>query len=184
MVTIIFKSKCNSFFKKNLDRIDYNKLSSNPNPNAIKLLQKQNTREIKITPEQLNDVDYRYKINWEYLSANPNAIQLLKKNQDKINWTRLSSNSNPNAIQLLQKKENMHKIDWSALSSNPNAIHLLEQNPHKIYWEFLSANPNAIDLLKDRIEYENNLFPEEYKSLKYKINWSALSANPSIFKVK
>ena len=30
------------------------------------------------------------KINWEYLSFNPNAIELLKKNKDKINWNYLS----------------------------------------------------------------------------------------------
>jgi len=26
------------------------------------------------------------KINWESLSSNPNAIPLLEKNPDKINW--------------------------------------------------------------------------------------------------
>jgi hypothetical protein len=39
----------------------------------------------------------------ELLSGNPNAIHLLEKNQDKI--------------------------DWRVLSRNPNAIHLLEKNP-------------------------------------------------------
>ena len=42
------------------------------------------------------------KINWNYLSKNPNAIELLKKNQNKINWSMLSKN--PNAIELLKKK--------------------------------------------------------------------------------
>jgi hypothetical protein len=39
------------------------------------------------------------KINWTYLSGNPNAIELLKDNQTKINWTLLSIN--PSAIELL-----------------------------------------------------------------------------------
>ena len=39
------------------------------------------------------------KLNWGKLSCNPNAIELLKKNQDKIVWHELSSNSN--AIELL-----------------------------------------------------------------------------------
>ena len=26
------------------------------------------------------------KINWSYLSRNPNAIHILEKNMDKINW--------------------------------------------------------------------------------------------------
>ena len=28
----------------------------------------------------------RDKINWDELSSNPNAILMLEKNQDKINW--------------------------------------------------------------------------------------------------
>ena len=50
------------------------------------------------------------------LSQNPNAIHLLEKNIDKINWTYLSYN--PNAIHLLEK--NIDKINWSRLSNNPN----------------------------------------------------------------
>ena len=37
------------------------------------------------------DID---KLNWNYLSINPNAIQLLKENQDKIHWNNLSKNIN------------------------------------------------------------------------------------------
>ena len=56
------------------------------------------------------------KINWLNLSANPNAIELLKKNKDKINWYYLSLN--PNAIEIL--KENQDKINWFNFSRNPN----------------------------------------------------------------
>jgi hypothetical protein len=51
-----------------------------------------------------------------FLSENPNAIELLKENQDKIDWERLSGN--PNAINIL--KENQNKIDCYNFSSNPN----------------------------------------------------------------
>ena len=47
---------------------------------------------------------------------------------NKINWNNLSLN--PNAIQILE--QNVDKINWKYLSSNPNAIHLLEQNIDKI----------------------------------------------------
>jgi hypothetical protein len=50
------------------------------------------------------------------LSGNPNAIELLKENQDKINWFYLSLN--PNAIELL--KENQNNINWKLFSKNPN----------------------------------------------------------------
>ena len=53
------------------------------------------------------------KLSCVKLSENPNAIELLKKNQDKINWEYLSQN--PNAISLL--KENQEKINWLYLSN-------------------------------------------------------------------
>ena len=34
------------------------------------------------------------QINWSWLSRNKNAIHLLKKNLDKINWVNLSFNKN------------------------------------------------------------------------------------------
>ena len=45
-----------------------------------------------------------YKIKWDCLSKNPNAIQLLEENPDKIDWTWLSEN--PNAIHLFEKNLN------------------------------------------------------------------------------
>ena len=47
---------------------------------------------------------------------------------NKIQWNQLSAN--PNAIHLLE--QNMDKIDQYRLSTNPNAIYLLEQNQDKI----------------------------------------------------
>ena len=75
-------------------------------------------------------------LDWSFLSGNPNAIDLLEKNQDKI--------------------------DWNWLSINPNAIHLLEKNQDKIDWGFLSLNPNIFeidyDFLRNRLK---NSFGEE-----------------------
>jgi hypothetical protein len=81
------------------------------------------------------------KIDWFYLSENPEAIHLLEKYPDKIHWESLSSN--PNAIHLLE--QNLDKIDWETLYSNPNAVNLLEKNLHKIdgNWGDISENPNA-----------------------------------------
>jgi hypothetical protein len=102
----------------------------------------------------------QHKINWKFLSSNPNAIELLRENQDKINWKMLSEN--PNSIELL--RANQDKIDWERLSINPNAITLLKNNIHKIDWKMLSANPNAIELLRAN---------------KDKIDWEELIANPN-----
>ena len=116
-----------------------------------------------------NAIDYlennMNKINWSCLSENPNAIELLTNNQHKIDWSRLSKN--PNAIELL--KTNQHWIDWSMLSENPNAIELLTNNQDKIDWSMLSKNPNAIKLLE---------------SNQHKIDWVNIYKNPSIFQYK
>ena len=49
------------------------------------------------------------KINSEYLSLNPNAIDLLEQNLDKVDWNYLSRN--PNAIPILER--NLDKVDWN-----------------------------------------------------------------------
>lgn len=99
---------------------------------------------------------------WETLCENPNAMDLIYRNPDKISWSHLSKN--PNAIELL--RQNQDKIDWKRLCLNPNAIQLLEENPSKIYWSFICANPNAINLITRNINHPD-------------INWVALSANPN-----
>ena len=55
------------------------------------------------------------KLDWMWLSENPNAIQLLEKNLDEVNWSWLSMN--PNAIPILEK--NLKKVHWSYLYRNP-----------------------------------------------------------------
>jgi len=75
------------------------------------------------------------KINWDYLSSNPNAIYLLEQNKDKINW------------------------HW--LSENPNAIHLLEQNKNKINWTFFSQNLAIFTYDYDKIKTDRKQINRE-----------------------
>ena len=102
--------------------------------------------EILPTKYVLLDWIDKNKLNWEKLSSNPNAIDLLKENPHMINWKKLSNN--PNAIEMLEANINGYEINWMELSSNPNAIKLLEKNQNQIYWRILSRNPNAIKLLE------------------------------------
>ena len=81
-------------------------------------------------------------INWVNLSKNPNAIDLLQQNLNKVDWSMLSCN--PNAIPLLEK--NLDKVDWRDLSKNSNAIPILEKNLDKVNWSWLSSNPNMVHL--------------------------------------
>ena len=41
------------------------------------------------------------KLNWNHLSENPNAIDILKENKNKINWSKLALNHN--AMELFEK---------------------------------------------------------------------------------
>ena len=67
-------------------------------------------------------------------------------NKDKLDWFWLSAN--PNAIDLLKENISKSNIHWKFISSNPNAIDLLLDNKHKIHWVELCNNPSAIDLIK------------------------------------
>jgi len=142
------------------EKLDWNYLSENPN--AIDLLKENPT-----------------KIFWTFLSANPApyAIELLKENQKRIDWFYLSGNPDDKAIELL--REYIENIEWDQLSRNPNpnAIKLLKENPSKINWEELSSNPNAIDLIKNKINEENDI-GENLDNSK-NINYSKLSTNPN-----
>jgi len=116
------------------------------------------------------------KLNWNYLSKNPNAIDLLEKQIEiekhlsKEEYDRLPS-----------------KINWSSLCSNPNAIDLLDANQDKIDWSVLSYNPNAIHLLEKRVKYQLSLKGSESKSFLnsiytgQRVSWVGLAGNPSIF---
>lgn len=152
----------------NRKHIDYFRLSSNPNPIAIKLLK-----------EELN-VNPKIDINWDSLSTNksPEAIELLNANRDKINWELLSGNTNPKAIKLLveeyEKYPNSSKYSWTALCGNPKAIEILKEeyknypNSDKLVWSALcgNTNPKVFKLLEEELK----VFPRH-------IDLIALAAN-------
>ena len=144
------------------DKIDWDMLSQNPNPEAIKIL--------KANPDN---------INLDFLSANPAAIDILKANTDDICWYELSANTNPEAIELLKTK--FYKINWELLSANPAGIDLLKDYPGNIKWNYLSQNPNAIKMLKKKIDEENKMSEYKLEDLEdfQKISWEMLSSNPN-----
>ena len=152
------------------------------NTGAFDLLSEKIQMEKDMPPDEYKLLSYKERIDWESLSGNPETVELLEENRDKIVWQNLSNNSNPKAIQLLKERVEYekrlkrryrlklsNKIDWTLLSSNPNAIEILAANKKKINWSSLSNNPNAIDILEANQE---------------KINWKMLSSNPSIFILK
>jgi hypothetical protein len=179
--------------------IEWNYLSQNPN--AIELLRERFKEEKNMNQSELYDLPDSKKLDWGHLSANPCAIELLNLNPKEINFNMLSANTN--AIELLKDavdaEENLteseledlskrYKIDWYKLSANPNAIEILKTNHDNIEWDFLSQNTNpvAIEMLKanfDDIDWDylsaNPAAIDILKANPNKINWRELSKNPS-----
>jgi hypothetical protein len=88
---------------------------------------------------------------------NPNAIHILEKNPDKVDWNYLSRNLN--AIHILEK--NLGRVDWKCLSKNPNAIHILEKNLGRVDWKCLSQNPSIFELDMNFIKSRMDIIREE-----------------------
>lgn len=106
--------------------------------------------------------------NWDTLSANPAAIDLLLQHPDKINYQQLCKNTHPEAIALL--RSNPSSICWNLVCANPaeEAVALLLEPENAIrlspYWLSHNTNPRALRLLWHRTS---------------EINWEGLSRNPS-----
>jgi hypothetical protein len=170
--------------KVNPEIIHFDNLAANETPEAMKIIEEYILSESAVYQTSQSAM---YKITnsmrfWSILSANSKAIKLLKANPRKIHWDQLCSNKSTEAIQLLEEEMknnwNDRRISWLNLSSNPNqrAFAILEANPTNIDYRGLSnnSNPNAIELLKKRMEVQN-----QYKRKEDRIDWKALSKNPS-----
>jgi hypothetical protein len=150
------------------NKIYWRKLSSNPN--AIHLIITRIEDESKLSEDEYTSLGLQFKINWDALSLNPSIfIPLNAKAKTKAKTkTKAKANTSP----ILHLPDDLE-------SSLPSKNILRYGIPiEKLNWEFLVKNPNAIDLIKERIDYENRLSKEEYDSLPFKINWSALCSNP------
>jgi len=116
------------------------------------------------------------KVDWGWLSWNPNAIQILEQNPDKVNWEWFSRIRN--AIHILEKnfdkaflgelgmyiKQHVNKPSLRCPSLTFQFIHFFEENPYDaINWNALSKNPHAISILDKNLD---------------KVNWTRLSQNP------
>jgi hypothetical protein len=122
------------------------------------------------------------KLDWNYLSGNPNlmyATHLLEKNLDNL----------------------LNMNDWYYLSRNINALHMLRKYPDKISTEDLFSNPNLAQIAEiiglnledqiknntaDMIALSGNTCYIAIKLLELvlqhdpdKINWTHLSSNPN-----
>jgi hypothetical protein len=123
-------------------------------------------------------------------------IAFLREEDFRISLSDLASNPLPEAIALFKEKLSKTKFKITppickslSENTNPEVITLLEnefrKNPDNpnILWRTLSSNTNknAIDLLRERMNYENGLTKKRYQNLNmyHMINWDIVSKNPN-----
>ena len=195
--------------KSNFERICWHSLSGNENESAIEILQdnldKIDWDVLSSNPSALCIIEKNLeKIDWSILSRNENAVHLLEANQDKICFGNLCYNPSPKVVPLIlnnmskienyldgycsrnepeilsyiEKNFNENIQDWNNIASicrNKDAFYIIEKNLKQLvekegdfFWMLISENENAMELL------ERN---------KDKICWKRLSSNSGIFKL-
>lgn len=140
----------------NTNKIDYNMFSVNPG--SIPILAR---------PENLNKINWfqlicNPNIN-SYLPFIENNLYKFSNNSwyNSLNlWDKLCQI--PEAIGLIER--NLERVDWEVLSLNPSAIHLLEQNQDKINYSILSRNPAIFVLDKDAMRQQIKDFGKRKKN--------------------
>ncbi len=136
-------------------------------------------------------------VDWDSLSSNSCAIELLKKNIENskdnsknyfclISWKDIVFNKNPDIRPLIE--ENLDKVFSKKFFQSSMYVDLLEKYINKYYdsidWDALSKNLYAINLLEknqDKINWDNlscnmnaiHLLEQNFD----KINWDNLSFN-------
>jgi hypothetical protein len=170
------------FLKENYDNIDWKILSDNTNTKAIKLLDEMEIRNSE-------------HLDWNSIFGNKSAENIIvnrvfknPRRHYEIRWATLARNTNERVIKILKWKLGWDpdNISWFELSANPSAIQILLDNPDKIVWSKFSHNtkindPRAIKLLKKKIEEEKGVVKVSGGNY---LDWSILSANPSIFELR
>ena len=196
-----FLTKYKSFHETK-DHILWNELSQNTSTEAIELLKAKALEEKQLSDKDYKALYYIKVINWDNVSNNPKAIELLK---DKIAAEKTLDFSK---FTLKYRNVRIRFVNWNILSSNPKAIALLtakaveEQQLRadnfesykslhyilKIDWYRVSLNPKAISLLETKALDEKHLRDndnDKYLALSATelINWNDVSSNPKAIKL-
>ncbi len=102
--------------------------------------------------------EHQDKIIWnsKEFCSNPSAIELIEKMVHQKKWKKINFialSANPNAIHIL--KQHMNKVAWDKLSKNPNAIDILMEHPEMISFTHFLQNPNAIPYIETVMEKQH-----------------------------
>jgi hypothetical protein len=116
-------------FTTNLDKLDWRKLSNNHF--VVKLYEKYWE-------------NVKHKIDWQLVSWNKHALDIIDQNRDKIDWLFLCSNPNPRAMKLLGL--NKHKFDSFSSETVVDGIVYLSFKPSQCDWKFVSRNSAIVEI--------------------------------------
>lgn len=157
--------------------LNYFFLSFNNSDWAIDLLEKELQKEIPLI--NISDLSQNCsrravnilkknldKINWAHLSTNSAALDLLEKNKEMIDFSGLLLNESPFTIKLIEylieeKIVSISDYNVSILSENPYAIHFLEKNQDLICYARISKNPEIFEINKQYLKERIDIFREE-----------------------
>jgi len=169
-------SLCVNEYIKLYNKLNWMVLSKYKNLKIVSLIEKRIIYENKFSTKDYDYLNYNEQLNWEEISSNPFAIEIIKKYFNRVYMNKFCRN--PNIFEIIEVG---FSINWFELSSNPNAIKFLQKNISKIHWSKLCSNPNAIELIQNRIVFENNN-PHTYDRSNC-IDWNELSLNPNAIKI-
>jgi hypothetical protein len=145
------------------NKIDFNWLSSNTHRDAIKLLERRIAVENQYLPVYANFKSDNRFINWLLLSANPNAIKLIRKEYERdpvsnrIIFAELSKHPQISKLtDILLEDANFKKLNKIYLASNPFApVKLLDKIGRDLVFQ-AADNPNLYVINLMREEYDGN----------------------------
>lgn len=163
---LLYKESNNAF---NQDNISINSLPHDVHDKIV-----EHYKTLLPSKYVLRDWVPREKLDWYTLSGNPCASELLMEQADYEN-TLTEEEYN----MLIKEK----KISWMRVCCiNGEAIDILKKYPSKIQWAYLSNNKKqqAVDMIKERIEYEKINVPEYYEENRVCINNFSDNENPQI----
>ena len=148
--------------------LTHHALCGNPHPAAIKLIKK---RIDEIDPSE---------IDWDRISCNPGATEIIEENPHQINWYYASANpasANPAVVHLLEEYPKT-RINWFQLSYNtsPQAIALLENNPNRICAYAVAQNPAAVSIIQ---KYYKKNTTTDWGNIRPNIRFEYMAGNPA-----
>lgn len=152
---------------------NYSFLCGNPHPAAIEIIKEL----LEIDPEAAYDPE---TINWENISLNPFARELITQYPDFIEWYYACAN--PAAIHELTKHIRKHttlknRLNWFQLSYNtsPEAIKMLEDTPSRVCGYAIAQNPAAVSIIK---KFYVKIGANSQDIFPVKIRFEYLAGNP------